>query len=495
MKLRVLFSLLAILVTIGAQAQKITAKKTFPVKYPLEQIGYPSRILPGEDNGFTYLEYWLDGDGRKFPNHYLQSYNKKYEELWFYPVTAQQAPKMTDFIDIYRLSDSYAIVGHQYSPAAKRMATKMQMFGLDGRERGTLNTISLLTKKEKSDYTDVLAQSPDKSKLLWLGHNPSASAKKRGFFCTVHDSKGAKVWGKKLLLPPSEQKYFVKQALVDNRGNAFFLMVFETVTNTTKDTLFRPVVARYDHREGKVSMHNLSFPKSSVPQGMLHITQKGDLAFLGVLADGSASGFSNGAKVFNGVGMKWNKLVFKLFDIERELNPTQEYVMDFPKTWLDRYAQRGADFSEAEIIESGGDLYWIMEEHYTQMHQNMFQQLYYDVGVIGISTATGQIKWANTFEKKQRDHKFGHLLSYTAGVANGKLNFVYMNEKGAQGKIVCTSLNLQDGNAETIAMASNQNSDMMFFPKRSTMIAPNKMLLMGVGNPQGGEYQLIEVTF
>ena len=494
MKYCVVFLLAIVIFLPGVKAQKISGKKTMQVAYPIASIGYPSRLLPAEDNGFTYLEYWNEREDYRFSNHFLQSYNKKYEEQWHRPVTPQAAPKFADFENVYRMSDAYAVVGHQYSPSIKKLATKMQVFDLNGKERGGLTTISQLTKKEKG-YEDVLVQSPDKSKLLWLGHNPAASAKKRGFFASVHDNKGAKVWGKKLLLPPSEQKYLVKQVAVDNRGNAYFYMVFETVTNTTKDTLFRPVIARFDHKENKVVVQQLSFPGASVPQGMIHITQKGDLAFLGVLADGSASGFANGAKVFNGVGMKWNKLVFKLYNIERELQLKQEYSMDFPQAWLDRYTARGADFSEAEILEDGDALYWVMEEHYTQIHQNQLQHLYYDIAVVGISMSSGQIKWANTFEKKQRDYKNGHLLSYCAGIANGKLHFVYLSEKGAQGKVMCTSFNLSDGKVESVSLASDQNADMMFFPKRSAMVGPNRMLLLGVGNPVGNEYALIEVSF
>jgi hypothetical protein len=478
-----------------AWAQKITGQTTFQVKYPISQIGYPSRLLPDGEGGFTYMEYWQTGEGRKFPNHYLQHYNSKLEEQWFKPVTAEQAPKMADFIDVFRLQDAYGVVGHQYSPAAKCMTTKMQLFGEDGKERGALLTLSTLTKKEKKGYEDLIVQSPDGSKLLWLGHNPGASAKQRAFFCTVHDSKGGKVWSKKLLLPPSEQKYYVKQALVDNRGNAYFYMVYETITNTAKDNEHRPFIARYDHKEGKVMLHALQFPGASVPQGMLHLNKRGELAFMGILSTEGAAGFANGAKVFNGVGMKWNKLVFTLFDVERELTVVQEYQMDFPPAWLERYGSRGADFAEAEIIEHGENLYWVMEEHYTQMHQNMLQHCYYDVAVVALSMKTGEIQWANTFEKKQRDYKFGHLLSYTAGVAGGKLRFVYMNEKGAQGKIVCTSLSLQDGSAETVPLASNQSSEMMFFPKRSTLVSSEKMLLLGVGNPNASEYKLIQVGF
>jgi hypothetical protein len=149
MKQCVIVVLLCLLSLAGLQAQKITGKKTMKVAYPLSQVGYPSRLLPADDNGFTYMEFWNEREDYRFSNHFIQSYNKKYEEQWYRPTTVKEAPKFNDFIDVYRMSDAYAVVGHQYAPSIKRLATKMQLYALNGKERGSLTTISQLTKKEK----------------------------------------------------------------------------------------------------------------------------------------------------------------------------------------------------------------------------------------------------------------------------------------------------------------------------------------------------------
>ena len=170
--------------------------------------------------------------------------------------------------------------------------------------------------------------------------------------------------------------------------------------------------------------------------------------------------------------------------------------MDFPEAWTKRYGgERGANFSLGEIVEHDNNLYWVMEEFYTQMHREQLQFLYYDIATIGIDMESGEIQWANTFEKKQRDYKSGNLLSYTLGVAKGQLHFVYLNERGAQGKILCTSINMADGKTTTTPLARNSKATYLFFPKRSVMVGGGKMILMGVGNPVSNDYKLIEVSF
>jgi hypothetical protein len=492
--------ILAILLLTGLtggtiSAQKITREETFGVKYPINSIGYPSKIVPNEKGAFSYVEFWTPGQGRQFANHYLQTYNAKFEEEWFKPLTKKGSPRVNNIVDVVRLKDGIAVVGEQYSPSIKRMAHKMQLFELRGQGKGTLTTISNYTKKAKKGFEEVMDVSPDQSKMLWLGHNPGAKYKKRVFYTTVTDYRGRRVWGKKLLLAPTLDKYLVKQAIVDNRGNAYFYMVYEKATNTAEDTLYQPRIVRYDYKETKFSTYQLDFPGASVPEGYIHVTNNGRLAFLGVLADGSENGFVNGAKRFE-TGLKWNKLVYQQFEIQRELKQTQNYVMDFPESWVERYGgERGANFSKGEIVEDGDRLYWVMEEFYTQIHREQLQYLFYDVAVVAIDGGSGEIAWANTFEKKQRDYKSGRLLSYCLGLAKGKLNFVYLNERGAQGRILCTSMSLSDGSTETKDLARNNKATYLFFPKRSSMVDSERMILMGVGNPVGNDYKLMEVTF
>jgi len=494
MKKFFLFTLLVAAVTF-LPAQRISYQDVFAVNYSINGVGYPSKIIPNLEGGFAYMEFWPRGNGRKFPNHYLQSYSQKWEEQWFQPVTKEGAAKLGKMIDLIRFEGSIGILANQFSPSIKRDQVKMQFYGLDGQPQGGLQVVSSYTKKDKKDFEDVFDQSPDGNKLLWVGHNPSASASKRTVLASVWDGSGKKTWGKRLMIPHlADDKYQVKQATVDNRGHAYFLLTYEEITNTDKDTLHQPIVIRYDHRENKFTEQKLHFANSSLPESRIYITEAGELAFLGILSDSTKSGFLNGGKRYE-TALSWDKIVYQLYDIQRELLIRDDYAMPFPENWVQRYGERQANFSKSEIVEHKGKLYWVMEEFYNQIHNGQPQFLFKDVATVAIDKASGQIDWVNFFEKNQRDYNSGRLLSYSQGISNGKLNFVYLNERGAQGKIVCSSFDLKDGTATHKPLALNDKATNLFFPARSAMVSENKMILMGVGNPVDNDYKLIEVTF
>jgi hypothetical protein len=477
-----------------AYGQKITAEKTYSVNYPTAEIGYPSRIVANKEDKFSFIEYWVNGDQHKYTNYYLQTYDQKFEEVWFRAVTHDNDPKLATLVDVVRLDKAVGVVGTQYSPAIKRMATKMQLWDLEGMPKGTMATISTFSKKAKKGYEEVLHYSPDQKLIFWLGHNPKASYKKRSFFCSVFDEGGNKLWGKQIFLEPAAKKYFVKQAAVDNRGNAYFYMVYETMTNTVKDTVNQPMIVRYNFKENKSSTYAIKFPGVSVPEGMIKVTAAGELAFVGILSDGGERGFLNGANAYQ-TALKWNKMVFLNFDIGHELTKKQEQILDLPESWITRYKDRGADFTKSEILEEKNQLYWVMEEFYVADHNGKPQHRYYDVATVAIDVKNGAIKWASNFEKKQRDYYSGQMLSYCSGISNGQLHCVYLNERGAQGKIVCSSFDLKSGEVTTVDLAKNEREDYLFFPRRSTMIGPDKMMLLGVGFTDRNNYKLIEVSF
>ncbi|MBK9451141.1 MAG: hypothetical protein IPN95_17380 [Bacteroidetes bacterium] len=493
-KVLILLPVLVLILTGSVSAQRITAEKTFGLNYPVSTMGYPTGIVANKDDRFSVIEYWNNDLERKFANYYVQTYSDKFEEVWFKPVTKDGDPRLTAVTDLIRLDGAVGVIGTQFSPAIKRQATKLQLWDLDGHDRGGLQTISTYTKKAKKGYEEVIAYSPDKKSLFWMGHNPGASYKKRDFFCSVTDDSGTKIWGKRLLLEPTLQKYLVKQATIDNRGNAYFYMVYETATNTVKDTVHQPMIVRYVHKESKFYTYALDLPGVSVPEGMIKITDSGDLAFVGILSDGSEKGFLNGANKYS-TPLKWNKIVYQLFDIKRELVKSQEFIMDLPDALVTRYKERGADFTKSELREDKGQLYWVMEEFYIIEHNDKPQHRYYDIATVAIDLKSGAIKWANSFEKKQRDYYRGELLGYVCGIAEGQIHFVYLNERGAQGKIVCSSFDLKTGEVTHKDLARNERENNLFFPRRSTMVGPNKMMLLGVGNVERNEFKLIEVSF
>jgi hypothetical protein len=477
-----------------AMAQRITAEKTFRLNYQVSTVGYPVGIVGNKDDRFSVIEYWTSDEERKFTNHYVETYNDKFEEVWFRPVTKDNDPRLSAVTQLVRLDGAIGVVGTQYSPAIKRLSTKMQLWDLDGREKGVLQTISCYTKKSKKGYEEAMDKSPDNKSLFWMGHNPSASYKKRDFYCSVHDDSGTKIWSKRLLLEPTLKKYYVKQATIDNRGNAYFYMVYETATNTVKDTVNLPMIVRYVHKENKFYTYAMDFPGMSVPEGMIKVTESGDLAFVGILSDGSEKGFLNGANKYQ-TALKWNKIVYTYFDIKRDLQKTQEFVMDVPDSWVSRYQTRGADFTKSELLEDKNQLYWVMEEMYVIDHNGKPQHRYYDIATVAIDMKSGAIKWANCLEKKQRDYYRGELLGYVNGIAEGQLHFVYLSERGAQGNIVCSSFDLKDGTLETKVLAKNEREDNLFFPRRSTIMGNGRMMLLGVGNVERSEFKLIEVSF
>jgi hypothetical protein len=494
-KFRFALLLLMPLVSAFAFGQKLVQEETYKVNgYSLSQMGYPKRVVPGEKGGFGFVEFWTQGEGRQFPNYYMQGYTDKIEEEWFRPVTKQGTAKLEN-LDVMKMKASYAVTGYQYSGAAKRTQLMAQLFAVKGgAEKGGLTQVSTYDKKTRKLFEDVVVLSPDSSKFAWMGHNPrEKSAKHRVFFNVMSDG-GQSLWKGEIMPPHLKEKYYISQSLVDNRGHVYMLLRYETATNTPKDTANLPIIVRYDYREKKFSEHQLQFPGASVPEVSMHLNQKGDLVVLGILADGSAQGFLNGEKS-RGVGLKWNKIVYKKFNIERELHLAQEAVLDFPESALTRYSQRGANFSEFRTMESGKNVFWIMEEAYTQEHNGQLQFVYYDIATVAIDMEAGVISWASSFEKKQRDYTNGQMLSFTPGIANGALRFVYLTERGASGKIVCTNMAIADGRTETIDIALNNKEMNLFFPRRSAQVSPTAMILLGVGNPVGNEYKLMKIQF
>ena len=333
------FSLLTLFLLAGVQAQQVGNKIEVPVKIPINQIGYPSKILPGEEGKFVYREYWSEGQGRRFSNEYLQSYSlDKFNEVWFTPITEPRAPRMK-VLDMFRLKSKYVLLGQQYGgPKGKDIVVNAKFFGLDGRSTGPPVKVSNYDKKAKSGYEDYFSVSRSKNKLLWMGHNPSAAAKSRRYFFTVYSDNGRQDWSKNLNVPHvTEDKYVVKQALVDDRGNLYMMMMFEELTNKEKDTANLPIIVRYDADENKFMEHKLEFPGASVPELKLHINEKGELVVMGVLSEvgSDSTGFMNLTK-HDGASLRWNKLIYMKFRIQRELQLDQDFTMDIPEEWIER---------------------------------------------------------------------------------------------------------------------------------------------------------------
>jgi len=86
-------------------------------------------------------------------------------------------------------------------------------------------------------------------------------------------------------------------------------------------------------------------------------------------------------------------------------------------------------------------------------------------------------------------------MSYVAGVARDKLRLVYLTERGAAGKLMCTSIELGNGRRKDKLLASNESAKYLFFPSRSGMVSNYEMVLIGRGNPSQNDYKLITISF
>lgn len=485
--------LLSLTLALPTSAQEITTQKLLKVSgYSINSIGYPGKIVPIREGGFTYTEFWTQGSGRKFPGYYVQGVNPDLSEQWFAPVADQGGPQMKN-LEVFKLKKHVAVTGMKYHAPFKRDISHVRFFTFDGKPKGGVMQLSSFDKKAKKGYVNNISISSDSTKLLWWGNNPGAKAKKQRYYFSVYSDNGQIVWKKRLFIPHTAEGYVVDYATVDSKGNVYLLMTYEKFTNSEKDTVNLPMVIRYDYRESKFAEHAIEMPSASVPASRIHINAKGELCFVGVASDGSENGFNNGEKRF-GVALKWNKLIFKKFEITRELRLQKEYVMDMPEEWVKKYGERGANFSLFSFLEKGDQLFWIAEEFYTQIHNGQNQFLYYDVGVVALNMKSGVIDWATSFQKKQRDYNSGRMLSFVNGFINGHLRFVYLNERGAGGYIVCTSVNAKDGKSETKRLVQNKKADYLFFPRRSAQVG-GSIVLMGVGNPNGNDYKLIKVGF
>ncbi len=480
-------------ITTSADSQAILGQKILMVEgYSVNTVGYPGKIVPVGQGKFAYTEFWTEGQGRKFPGYYLQGYNETMSEEWFAPVNDQGAAQLK-ILDIFKLKKYLVVVGNQYNPPLKREIAHARFFSFDGKPKTGVVPLASYDKKAKKGFEDELAISADSTKLLWWGQNPAAAAKSRQYFFSVFGDDGQAAWKKKLFIPHAAEGYVVDQVKVDGKGNIYLLLIFEKYTNTPKDTINLPILVRYDFRESKFAEYKIDLTGSSIPVARIHINQQGELCFVAVVSDGGAGGFRNGEKYF-GASLPWNKLLFKKFEITRELRLAKEYAMDIPESWVKKYGTNGANFSRFDFLESGSQLFWIAEEFYTQEHNEQNQFLYYDIGIIALDMNQGVISWATSFEKRQRDYNSGRMLSYIPGFANGKLRFVYLTERGAGGFISCTSVDAGTGEPAKQDLVQNKKEDFLFFPKRSSMVG-GVMYLMGVGNPASNEYKLIKVGF
>lgn len=481
--LRPLFGILCLLCCLPLNGQVIGAEQLFPVEgYSVFQKGYPLHVVSGGQGRFAYLEYWAEGkQGRRTANYYLQVYSARdYVEHWYKPVTDEGMEPMI-VTDLYRLKHSYAVIGKQYRvEGGKDMQTAARFFDHEGKPRGAEPALlSTFTKKSKSQR-EWLEVSPRNEVILWVGVD--------GKECemTLWGSYGGNRWEKFVELPYLKEKYELLSVKVNDKGEPFLLL------HNPKTVEAPLVLAKYLPEEERFVTTLLNRDPSMV-LGLIEmgLTEAGDVFVTGTYAQTGSSGLINGTKVASKEPQTWTHLFFQsLMESKEEWTVQADSLYTIPEQWLAFFAG-GSNFADAKMVVKKDFVSLVLEEQYSD-RQKIY---YYNLGVLGYNLKTGKLLWSDIVEKKQRDQRSAHFLSYVPGVASDKLRLVYLTERGARGKLVCTSFDMANGKRKDKTLAGNEGAEYLFFPGNSGMVSANDMVLVGMGNPSQNNYKLITIKF
>lgn len=464
--------------------------------YALEKIGYPSKIVSDGKGNMFFVEYWVQGKGgRRQTGRYLQCINPKMEEVWFKPVFAENQQETYQFMDLFMLNKTIAVIGNVPIDKKERK-TVIQFFSLNGKDltpQLTMSNFEVFGAKYH-DYEQTIVPSSDSMNILWLGYNPTAAVNKRRVFISVFGTDGKKLWSNELNLPFTDKKYVIKQTLLDKKGNPYFLMVYEKYMNLLEeDKKNLPVVIKYDYKQKKFFEFPITFENAAVPEIHMFINSENNLLLVGALTDGNP-GILNGDKIYE-KPLSWSKFFYKRLNVWEGMVVDQENFVDIPENMKKKYASTPANFRESLLLEKNQKLLWLIEEAYQQnkdggrlFHRN-------DVAVLCVDMKEGKIQWATIVEKKQRDFNNDHLFSYVWLFSGNRLHLFYLSEKGAGGKAMNTGIDLDNGEFITQEVYKNESSNYYFFPARSTPVDEKTLILLGVGKINANHYTLIRITY
>ena len=472
--------------------QKIFGEIPFDVKgYELAKVGYPSKMIPDGKGNFIFAEFWVSGnEGRRYTMHFAQCYDENLEEKWNRP--AFNPLMNVDFTDIFRLDKSFVTVGTSYDAKSKKLAANAQFFRLDGKEIGNTVEISNYAKSAPKGAENMYYVSPDSGKLGWFGYVPGDSYKSKYHF-TVYSSSGQLLWSEKEMpLPYSEQKYIVKQAGVDKKGNAIFLLTYYA-PNSTADTVYKPYLVRYDYLQKKYSEVELKYYNGTACNVQFFINSDNKIYVFGNTTM-DKSGIPNGMEI-NGKEEFWDKiLVAEIDNNTQQLSTVRNAMFKLPDSFLQKY-KSGSNFSKFEFYSVEGKLYWLMEESFTKKVDGKNIVNFNNIDIFQFDIAGFNLGWHTTIEKKQRNYESGSFLSYFSTLYKGKLIFIYLSEMGSGGKVISNALDLTNGKATPYEIVFNNNGMYHIFAKKSCIFSDKFGVLIGPGDMSKANYKLIRLDF
>jgi hypothetical protein len=477
------------------KGQFISTEQAFPVEgYSLFKAGFPIKVAPGTQNKFVYLEYWAAGnEKRRIDNFYIQSYGiRDYVEHWFKPVTNEGFEPM-EVKDLFRLDKSYAVIGQQFKEDDKTVHTVARFYDLEGQSRSTEPVkISTFSKRPRKNYIEWLEVSPRNKYMVWMGQDFKSEIN----YMSVWDGQGNKVWDKELDIPNLAENYRVSELKIDDKGEVYFLLEPDVPFLNRREK--KPIILlRYQHEKEAFLTDIINIDEQSdIMKSHFAFLRNGDIIVAGVLSRDEAEGIRNGEKLGSeGITRNWTHLFMRKYMRNKEKRDILEIKADsistIPEGWLKRYAEEGSNFNLSELVVDEEFCALILEEHY----KTKKKLYYYDLGCVGFDTRHGGMTWSRIVQKRQRDSQSDAFMSYVSGVSRNRLRLVYLTERGATGKLLCTSIDMQTGKRKDKMLASNEATKYLFFPARSGMVSHFEMVLIGMGNPILNDYSLITISF
>ncbi len=465
-------------------AQYVSSEQSFPVEgYSVFEKGYPLFVAPGGEGKFVYLEYWAEGkQGHRTSNVYLQNYGTQdYVEYWFQPITEEGTEPML-VTGLRRLTHCYAVIGKQYRiEGGKDLQTVARFFDLDGKSRDRdPSRLSTFTKSTKTQR-EWLETSPNGEVLLWVGSDG------RECEMTLWGSYGGNRWEEVVEIPFAKEKYELIDVKVNDAGEPLLLL------QSPKTPEAPLVLCKFLQEEARflTTLVNRD-PAMKVGTVKLAITEQDELLLLGCYGAEGVMGLMNGQKLSAGDPMNWTHLFFqRLSASKEEWTVLTDSVYSIPKQWIDFFAGEGSNFADTRIFVKNGEVTMVLEEQYAD-RQKVY---YYNLGIVGFQVESGSMQWSDLVEKRQRDQGAAHFLSYVPGIVQNKLRLVYLSERGARGKLMCTSFDMGTGKRKDKMLASNETSEYLVFPRSSGMVSSHEMVLVSMGNPSQNNYKLITITF
>jgi hypothetical protein len=467
-------------------AQIIANEQVFPVEgYSVFAQGYPLKVIPGQRNSFQYLEFWTEGkQGRPITNYYLQTYTRDYAELNYQPVTKPGQPMM-QVRDLLHLKPGSMVVGTQERSDGMPHTVAAFFNGNGQALTDTLARLSCYDRKPRRNYREWIKVSPTGRYVLWVCRNGS------DHFASLWSRQGQEAWHNELDLPYRKEKYELTAAAVDDDGIPYFLMVPE------KPDPGQPIIllSYQDSSQSYQTQPITPSETASVIRADLHFSSDSGLIITGLLQDESAPSLLNGEKLKKRINFSHVFLAsydcLTRYDSIHSLEFRYLQLHPIPTAWIERYGIEGSNFADHRVLIAGKAVVMMMEEQYEQKKR----WYCYDLALLAFDLDDGEARWHRMIEKRQRDRGNLSLLSYVAGVAKGYLRLVYLTERGASGKLNCTSIHLEDGKRRDKYLASNESARYLCFPSRSTMVSPTEMVLISIGNPSQNDYKLITVRF